>query len=210
METEQPGRRGLRSKLLNITGENNGAWQALCPTRNVWRILCVSVANKAKRSNWVSRPGLRCRDKTLHEIRNGKDKNKQQNPERKREKKKKNRVTRARISCRRLVANGKAVDFLFFPLGNTNKMTDGPADKVPSRVAIVAEGQLLARGSELQQVEAEEKRPRKEERRRGNASSRTGRTKETSRRRQKERKGMAKEGTQSGIDWNEIPEKMSV
>lgn len=25
METEQPGRRGLRSKLLNITGENNGA-----------------------------------------------------------------------------------------------------------------------------------------------------------------------------------------
>lgn len=60
-------------------------------------------------------------------------------------------MTRARISCRRLVANGKAVDFLFFPLGNTNKMTDGPADKVPSRVAIVADGQLLARGSELQQ-----------------------------------------------------------
>lgn len=53
-------------------------------------------------------------------------------------------MTRARISCCRLVANRKAVDFLFFPLGNTNKMTDGPADKVPPRVAIVRDWQLLA------------------------------------------------------------------
>lgn len=65
---------------------------------------------------------------TLNKIRHKKN-------ERGEEKKRKGTVGRfrTRASRRRLVANRKAVDFLFFffLLGNANNMTEGPADKVP-------------------------------------------------------------------------------